>query len=110
MSIYAYIATGDPDNVELQGLSAGENSERHLCFSSNATGDIGSHSVHQQLHRVSCLPEGQYAPFQSAILQSNAILYDYSRFSVVSSLNRTLGRILKHLRNCGLNFAHCARH
>ena len=36
---------------------------------------LGSHSIHQQLHRVSCLPEGQYAPFQSAILQSNAILY-----------------------------------
>ncbi|KAF8634657.1 hypothetical protein AX15_000796 [Amanita polypyramis BW_CC] len=49
---------GDPDNIQVHGLSA------------------GAHSVHQQLHRASYLPEGQVAPFQSAVLQSNAILMD----------------------------------
>ncbi|KAM6497366.1 carboxylesterase [Amanita muscaria] len=49
---------GDPDNIQIQGLSA------------------GAHSVHQLLHHASCLPEGKKAPFQSAVLQSNAILAD----------------------------------
>ncbi|KAF8335099.1 Alpha/Beta hydrolase protein [Amanita rubescens] len=55
---------GDPDNIQIQGHSAGS-----YC-------DLSSHSIHQQLHRASCLPEGEYAPFQSAILQSNAMLSD----------------------------------
>jgi len=47
---------GDPENMQLTGLSA------------------GAHSVHQLLHHASRLPEGQEAPFHSAVLQSNAIL------------------------------------
>ncbi|KII85983.1 hypothetical protein PLICRDRAFT_667399 [Plicaturopsis crispa FD-325 SS-3] len=46
---------GDPDNIQIIGLSA------------------GAHSVHQILHHASRLPEGQKAPFHSAILQSNGI-------------------------------------
>ncbi|KAK2467373.1 hypothetical protein APHAL10511_000608 [Amanita phalloides] len=49
---------GDPGNIQLQGLSA------------------GAHSVHQQLFKVSYLPEGQKAPFRSAVLRSNAIMTD----------------------------------
>ena len=72
------------------------------------TGDIGSHSIPRLLHRVSYLPEGQYAPFQSAILQSNAILYAHIRSVAYSSLSTgmRLGRILRHLRNCDLSSAH----
>ncbi|KAI0821857.1 carboxylesterase [Trametes gibbosa] len=47
---------GDPDNVQITGLSA------------------GAHSVHQLLHHASRLPEGEQAPFRTAILQSNAIV------------------------------------
>ncbi|KAG6889754.1 hypothetical protein C0995_014680 [Termitomyces sp. Mi166 len=47
---------GNPDDIQISGLSA------------------GAHSVHQLLHRASHLPEGQKAPFSSAALQSNAIL------------------------------------
>ena len=36
---------------------------------------VGAHSVHQILHHASHLPEGKHAPFQSALLHSNAILY-----------------------------------
>ncbi|KAH6915737.1 Alpha/Beta hydrolase protein [Coprinopsis sp. MPI-PUGE-AT-0042] len=49
---------GDPEDIQVTGLSA------------------GAHSVHQLLHRVSILPEGVNAPFTSAVLQSNAILAD----------------------------------
>ncbi|PPQ74026.1 hypothetical protein CVT24_012622 [Panaeolus cyanescens] len=49
---------GDPNNIELSGLSA------------------GAHSVHQLLHHASRLPEGYKAPFQTVILESNAILAD----------------------------------
>ncbi|PFH50958.1 hypothetical protein AMATHDRAFT_60152 [Amanita thiersii Skay4041] len=49
---------GDPDNIEVSGLSA------------------GAHCVHQLLHHASCQPEDQKAPFRSAFLQSNAILVD----------------------------------
>jgi len=47
---------GDPANVQLTGLSA------------------GAHSVHQILHHISHLPEGQKSPIKSANLQSNAML------------------------------------
>ncbi|KAL5521522.1 hypothetical protein ACEPAF_2270 [Sanghuangporus sanghuang] len=47
---------GNPDNIQLTGLSA------------------GAHSVHQILHHASRLPEGQKAPFRSARLESNAIV------------------------------------
>ncbi|OJT07523.1 hypothetical protein TRAPUB_1619 [Trametes pubescens] len=47
---------GDPDNVQITGLSA------------------GAHSVHQLLHHASRLPEGEKSPFQTAILESNAIV------------------------------------
>lgn len=49
---------GDPDDIELNGLSA------------------GAHSVHQLLHHASRLPQGIRAPFTSAALQSNAIATD----------------------------------
>ncbi|KAI0307070.1 Alpha/Beta hydrolase protein [Multifurca ochricompacta] len=47
---------GDPENIQITGLSA------------------GAHSVHQLLHHASRLPPGVKAPFTSAVLQSNAIL------------------------------------
>ncbi|KAI0692905.1 carboxylesterase [Cytidiella melzeri] len=47
---------GDPNNIQLSGLSA------------------GAHSVHQILQHVSLLPQEQGSPFQSAVLQSNAIM------------------------------------
>ncbi|KAI5834014.1 alpha/beta-hydrolase [Schizophyllum commune Tattone D] len=47
---------GDPSDIRITGLSA------------------GAHSVHQILHHVSHLPHGVMAPFQSAVLQSNAIM------------------------------------
>ncbi|OCH89195.1 carboxylesterase [Obba rivulosa] len=47
---------GDPNNIQVSGLSA------------------GAHSVHQLLHHASRLPEGEQAPFHSAILQSNSIV------------------------------------
>ncbi|KAI0760613.1 carboxylesterase [Fomes fomentarius] len=47
---------GNPDDIQLSGLSA------------------GAHSVHQLLHHASRLPEGVKAPFDSAILQSNAMV------------------------------------
>ncbi|KAJ7807259.1 Alpha/Beta hydrolase protein [Mycena olivaceomarginata] len=49
---------GDPDNIQINGLSA------------------GAHSVHQILHFASHLPTGVQAPFNSAVLQSNAIVCD----------------------------------
>ncbi|KAH8089868.1 carboxylesterase [Cristinia sonorae] len=47
---------GNPNNIQVSGLSA------------------GAHSVHQLLHHVSRLPKGESSPFQSALLQSNAII------------------------------------
>nr|GAT56558.1 predicted protein [Mycena chlorophos] len=47
---------GDPNRIEVNGLSA------------------GAHSVHQLLHFASHLPEGVPAPFTSAVLQSNSIV------------------------------------
>ncbi|RXW23456.1 hypothetical protein EST38_g2421 [Candolleomyces aberdarensis] len=49
---------GAPEATQITGLSA------------------GAHSVQQLLHHASQLPEGQSAPFTSAVLQSNAILAD----------------------------------
>ncbi|TDL14924.1 carboxylesterase [Rickenella mellea] len=46
---------GDPENIQITGLSA------------------GAYSVHQILHHASRLPEGETAPFRSAVLQSNAM-------------------------------------
>ncbi|KAF8585883.1 carboxylesterase [Ramaria rubella] len=46
---------GNPDDIQLTGLSA------------------GAHSVHQLLHHVTRLPSGVKSPFQRACLQSNAI-------------------------------------
>ncbi|KAH9060929.1 carboxylesterase [Lactarius vividus] len=46
---------GDPENIQITGLSA------------------GAHSVHQLLHHASRLSLGVKAPFTSAVLQSNAI-------------------------------------
>jgi len=46
---------GNPDDIQVTGLSA------------------GAHSVHQLLHFASRLPTGTKAPFRSAVLQSNAI-------------------------------------
>ncbi|KAF7317742.1 Carboxylic ester hydrolase [Mycena kentingensis (nom. inval.)] len=48
---------GDPENIQITGLSA------------------GAHAVHQLLHFASHLPEGVSAPFSSAVLQSNSIIY-----------------------------------
>ncbi|KZV99974.1 alpha/beta-hydrolase [Exidia glandulosa HHB12029] len=50
--------SGNPEDVQIVGLSA------------------GAHSCHQLLHYASRLPEATLAPFQSALLMSNAILLD----------------------------------
>ncbi|KDQ52807.1 hypothetical protein JAAARDRAFT_197885 [Jaapia argillacea MUCL 33604] len=47
---------GNPEDITISGLSA------------------GAHSLHQLLHHASRLPEGQNAPFHTAILQSNSIV------------------------------------
>ncbi|KAI1785950.1 carboxylesterase [Ganoderma leucocontextum] len=47
---------GNPEDIQISGLSA------------------GAHSVHQLLHHASRLPDGVKAPFDSAIMQSNAIV------------------------------------
>lgn len=47
---------GEPSDIQVIGLSA------------------GAHSVHQLLHHISHLPNGEQSPFQSAMLQSNAML------------------------------------
>jgi len=49
---------GNPEDIQLTGLSA------------------GAHSIHQLLHRTSLLPEGQKAPFQTVVMHSNAMLTD----------------------------------
>ncbi|KAJ6581117.1 Alpha/Beta hydrolase protein [Mycena capillaripes] len=49
---------GNPEAIQIVGLSA------------------GAHSVHQLLHFASHLPKGVQAPFNSAVLQSNAIVCD----------------------------------
>lgn len=49
---------GNPEDIEISGLSA------------------GAHSVHQLLHHISLLPEGENSPFHTAVLQSNAIVSD----------------------------------
>ena len=72
LSVYK-LSIGDPDNIHLTGLSAGEmgqNFDVELLL----MGYTGAHSVHQILHHVSRLPEGQKAPFRSARLESNAIM------------------------------------
>ncbi|KAJ7623573.1 Alpha/Beta hydrolase protein [Roridomyces roridus] len=52
---------GDPENIQITGLSA------------------GAHAVHQLLHRASHLPPGLKAPFHSAVLQSNSMVSDPKR-------------------------------
>ncbi|KAF8888117.1 carboxylesterase [Infundibulicybe gibba] len=47
---------GNPNDIQVTGLSA------------------GAHALHQILHYASRLPQGERAPFHSAILQSNGIL------------------------------------
>ncbi|KAJ7579694.1 Alpha/Beta hydrolase protein [Mycena floridula] len=49
---------GDPNDIQVSGLSA------------------GAHSVHQLVLYASRLPPGQMSPFHSAILQSNAMVCD----------------------------------
>ncbi|KIM39628.1 hypothetical protein M413DRAFT_447103 [Hebeloma cylindrosporum] len=49
---------GNPQDIQLTGLSA------------------GAHSVHQLLHHASLLPKGRKAPFQTVVMQSNAMLTD----------------------------------
>ena len=73
--------TGNTKNIQLSGLSAGECFNGTIIILPNAF-STGAHSVHQLLHHVSLLPEGEVAPFQVAILQSNAIL---SVFVFISS-------------------------
>ncbi|KAK7692787.1 hypothetical protein QCA50_004420 [Cerrena zonata] len=62
---------GDPDNIQITGLSA------------------GAHSVHQLLHHASRLQDGVSAPFHSAILQSNAIVYVHPSLNITKSLVMT---------------------
>ena len=70
---------GDPEDIQLTGLSGGvfyilqEPTWTSIDACSCAL-KTGAHSVHQILHHASQLPNGRQAPFQSAIMQSNAIL------------------------------------
>lgn len=66
---------GDPANVQLSGLSAGACREKTRTCEIDSSQCQGAYSVHQILHHISHLPEGQKSPIKSAILQSNAILY-----------------------------------
>ncbi|KAI0948177.1 hypothetical protein AcW1_009761 [Taiwanofungus camphoratus] len=68
---------GNPEDIQITGLSA------------------GAHSVHQILHHVSRLPEGEQAPFQSAILQSNSILTNPKTPSELRPQFRALCRALR---------------
>ncbi|RPD60223.1 carboxylesterase [Lentinus tigrinus ALCF2SS1-7] len=82
---------GDPDNIQVTGLSA------------------GAHSVHQLLHHASRLPDGVRAPFNSAILQSNAIVTtpktpaelrpQFIAFCRALSLDPSSPTILEDIRN-----------
>ncbi|KAA1466532.1 carboxylesterase [Dentipellis sp. KUC8613] len=67
---------GNPNDIQLTGLSA------------------GAHSVHQLLHRASRLPAGVKAPFHSAILQSNALVTNPKRPSELRPQFHTLCQAL----------------
>jgi hypothetical protein len=69
--------TGDPENIQVTGLSAGKSNafSAKISYSSKHNSKlVGAHSVHQLLHHASRLPPGVKAPFMSAVLQSNAIV------------------------------------
>ncbi|CCM06018.1 uncharacterized protein FIBRA_08262 [Fibroporia radiculosa] len=68
---------GDPKNIQVSGLSA------------------GAHSVHQLLHHVSRMPEGVDSPFQSAVLQSNAIMLNPKTPTELRSQFRALCEALR---------------
>lgn len=83
---------GDPENIRLTGLSA------------------GAHSVHQILHHISHLPDGEMSPIHTAILQSNAILTvpktaaelrpQFEALCRALHLDPKAHQILKSLRDC----------
>lgn len=75
---------GNPSDVQLTGLSAGK-LHNGVQMERPVHDLLGAHSVHQILHHVSLLPDGENAPFQSAILQSNGILYVPTTASTVFS-------------------------
>lgn len=65
---------------------------------------LGAHSVHQILHHVSHLPEGQYAPFRSAVLQSNAIVYEiYHIFTLFHPNYAIIDLPRRHRKSSSLN-------
>ncbi|KAJ6624887.1 Alpha/Beta hydrolase protein [Mycena sp. CBHHK59/15] len=68
---------GDSTNIQITGLSA------------------GAHSVHQLLHHASHLPKGVQAPFNSAALQSNAIVCDPKTATELRPQFEALCRALK---------------
>ncbi|KAH0836860.1 Alpha/Beta hydrolase protein [Lanmaoa asiatica] len=55
----------------------------------------GAHSVHQILHHISHLPEGQKSPIKSAILQSNAMLTTPKTAAELRPQYEALCRVLK---------------
>lgn len=73
---------GNPENITLTGVSAGEPhflSDLVLLIQKGVhkldDESIGAHSVHQILHHASHLPQGERAPFVRAQLQSNAMVF-----------------------------------
>jgi len=79
---------GDPDNVQIMGLSA------------------GAHSVHQILHHASRLPKGLKAPFRSAVLMSNALVSVPTIFCSYILFTLSLDLSLKPAVNCALSSRH----
>jgi len=67
-----YKLAGNPEDVQVTGLSAGLFSDCHVLTKLIVTS--GAHSIHQHLHHVTLLPEGVKAPFHTVVLQSNAML------------------------------------
>ncbi|KAF7317743.1 Carboxylic ester hydrolase [Mycena kentingensis (nom. inval.)] len=77
---------GDPENIQITGLSA------------------GAHAVHQLLHFASHLPEGVSAPFSSAVLQSNSIVCALISYHLCREITHQRPATRPaHLRNCAPN-------
>ncbi|OCH89198.1 carboxylesterase [Obba rivulosa] len=83
---------GNPSNIQVTGLSAGRFAK--YCTIAKADFLSGAHSVHQLLHHASRLPKGQRAPFQSAMMHSNAIVVTPKTPEELRSQFHTLCRAL----------------
>ena len=108
------ILPGDPDDIQVTGLSAGKISCVHNASSPILSLSMpGAHSVHQILHHASRLPAGVVAPFASAMLQSNSIACVLqSPYCPTIGFCLTVDTPPEHLprpqKNFALNLRHCA--